>query len=117
MIRGRYIITSTTLIIDCFVNVCVYSLQNEARRSHLFCRYQDGKRNPRLLLQPIREEDEWDSPHIVRYLDVLSEAEVAKIKQLAKPRVGTSGSGGATTWLQGAAHIPSCSAPVHGRLL
>ncbi|XP_075875774.1 prolyl 4-hydroxylase subunit alpha-2-like isoform X2 [Nelusetta ayraudi] len=60
---------------------------NEARRSRLFCRYQDGKRNPRLLLRPFREEDEWDSPHIVRYLDVLSETEVEKIKELAKPRL------------------------------
>lgn len=61
--------------------------QNEARRSRLFCRYQDGKRNPRLLLRPMKEEDEWDSPHIVRYLDVLSHEEIEKIKELAKPRV------------------------------
>eukprot|EP00064_Thunnus_orientalis_P012704 superscaffoldBa00001982_g12739 len=59
----------------------------EARRSRLFCRYQDGKRNPRLLLKPIKEEDEWNSPHIVRYLDVLSHDEIEKIKELAKPRV------------------------------
>uniref|UniRef100_A0A7N9AUR3 procollagen-proline 4-dioxygenase n=1 Tax=Mastacembelus armatus TaxID=205130 RepID=A0A7N9AUR3_9TELE len=38
---------------------------SEARRSRLLCRYQDGKRNPRLLLKPIKEEDEWDSPRIV----------------------------------------------------
>ncbi|XP_044226283.1 prolyl 4-hydroxylase subunit alpha-2 isoform X3 [Thunnus albacares] len=59
----------------------------EARRSRLFCRYQDGKRNPRLLLKPIKEEDEWNSPHIVRYLDVLSHDEIEKIKELAKPRL------------------------------
>nr|XP_023011295.2 prolyl 4-hydroxylase subunit alpha-2 isoform X4 [Maylandia zebra] len=59
----------------------------EARRSRLFCRYHDGKRNPRLLLKPVREEDEWDSPHIVRYLDSLSDEEVEKIKELAKPRL------------------------------
>lgn len=53
----------------------------------MFCRYHDGKRNPRLLLKPVREEDEWDSPHIVRYLDSLSDEEVEKIKELAKPRV------------------------------
>lgn len=61
--------------------------QNEKRRSRLFCRYHDGNRNPRLLLKPIQEEDEWDSPHIVRYLDVLSHDEIEKIKELAKPRV------------------------------
>nr|XP_046266887.1 prolyl 4-hydroxylase subunit alpha-2 isoform X2 [Scatophagus argus] len=60
---------------------------NEARRSRLSCRYQDGKMNPRLLLKPIREEDEWDSPRIVRYLDFLSNEEIEKIKELAKPRL------------------------------
>lgn len=53
----------------------------------MFCRYHDGKRNPHLLLKPVKEEDEWDSPHIVRYLDLLSDEEIEKIKELAKPRV------------------------------
>ncbi|CAB1316758.1 unnamed protein product [Coregonus sp. 'balchen'] len=57
------------------------------RRSRLYCRYHDGNRNPRLLLQPMKEEDEWDSPHIVRYLNALSDQEMEKIKQLAKPRL------------------------------
>ncbi|CAB1352975.1 unnamed protein product [Coregonus sp. 'balchen'] len=56
------------------------------RRSRLYCRYHDGNRNPRLLLQPMKEEDEWDSPHIVRYLNALSDSEIEKIKELAKPR-------------------------------
>uniref|UniRef100_A0A3Q2QSM5 procollagen-proline 4-dioxygenase n=1 Tax=Fundulus heteroclitus TaxID=8078 RepID=A0A3Q2QSM5_FUNHE len=59
----------------------------EARRSRLFCRYHDGNRNPRLLLKPMKEEDEWDSPHIVRYLEMLSDEEIEKIKELAKPRL------------------------------
>lgn len=53
----------------------------------MFCRYQDGQMNPRLLLKPMKEEDEWDSPHIVRYLNILSDEEIGKIKELAKPRV------------------------------
>ncbi|XP_072517613.1 prolyl 4-hydroxylase subunit alpha-2 isoform X2 [Salminus brasiliensis] len=57
------------------------------RRSRLFCRYQDRNRNPRLLLKPMKEEDEWDSPHIVRYLEALSDEEIEKIKQLAKPKL------------------------------
>uniref|UniRef100_A0A673YM47 procollagen-proline 4-dioxygenase n=1 Tax=Salmo trutta TaxID=8032 RepID=A0A673YM47_SALTR len=57
------------------------------RRSRLYCRYHDGNRNPRLLLQPMKEEDEWDSPHIVRYLNALSDQEIEKIKELAKPRL------------------------------
>ncbi|XP_037543799.1 prolyl 4-hydroxylase subunit alpha-2 isoform X2 [Nematolebias whitei] len=58
-----------------------------ARQSRLFCRYQDGDRNPRLLLKPMKEEDEWDNPHIVRYLEMLSDEEIEKIKELAKPRL------------------------------
>ncbi|XP_066501566.1 prolyl 4-hydroxylase subunit alpha-2-like isoform X1 [Hoplias malabaricus] len=57
------------------------------RRSRLFCRYRDGNRNPRLLLKPMKEEDEWDNPHIVRYLEALSDEEITKIKELAKPRL------------------------------
>ncbi|XP_050949080.1 prolyl 4-hydroxylase subunit alpha-2 isoform X5 [Labeo rohita] len=57
------------------------------RRSRLFCRYQDGNRNPRLLLKPMKEEDEWDSPHIVRFLEALSDQEIEKIKELAKPKL------------------------------
>ncbi|XP_068600234.1 prolyl 4-hydroxylase subunit alpha-2-like isoform X2 [Brachionichthys hirsutus] len=60
---------------------------NEARRSRLFCRYQNGRMNPRLLLKPMKEEDEWDSPHIVRYLDALLDSEIEKIKELAKPKL------------------------------
>ncbi|KAM9450932.1 prolyl 4-hydroxylase subunit alpha-2 isoform 1-T1 [Clarias gariepinus] len=59
----------------------------EQKKSKLFCRYQNGNRNPRLLLKPMKEEDEWDNPHIVRYLDVLSDEEIEKIKELAKPRL------------------------------
>uniref|UniRef100_A0A8C1Z092 procollagen-proline 4-dioxygenase n=1 Tax=Cyprinus carpio TaxID=7962 RepID=A0A8C1Z092_CYPCA len=59
----------------------------EKRRSRLFCRYQDGNRSPRLLLKPMKEEDEWDSPHIVRFLEALSDEEIEKIKELAKPKL------------------------------
>ncbi|XP_062868333.1 prolyl 4-hydroxylase subunit alpha-2 [Trichomycterus rosablanca] len=57
------------------------------RRSKLFCRYRDDNRNPRLLLKPVKEEDEWDSPLIVRYLNMLSDEEIEKIKELAKPKL------------------------------
>nr|XP_014350780.1 PREDICTED: prolyl 4-hydroxylase subunit alpha-2 isoform X2 [Latimeria chalumnae] len=57
------------------------------RQKHLFCRYNDGNRNVRLLLAPMKEEDEWDSPHIVRYHQVLSDEEINRIKELAKPRL------------------------------
>lgn len=57
------------------------------RRSRLFCRYHDGNRNPRLLLKPMKQEDEWDNPRIVRYLEALSDEEIEKIKELAKPKL------------------------------
>ncbi|XP_058254516.1 prolyl 4-hydroxylase subunit alpha-1b isoform X2 [Hemibagrus wyckioides] len=59
----------------------------QRRRSRLFCRYVDGNRNPRLLLAPVKQEDEWDHPHIVRYFDIISDYEIGKIKELAKPRL------------------------------
>ncbi|XP_029439710.1 prolyl 4-hydroxylase subunit alpha-2 isoform X1 [Rhinatrema bivittatum] len=57
------------------------------RAKRLFCRYQDANLNPQLLIAPVKEEDEWDSPRIVRYHDVLSDEEIEKIKELAKPKL------------------------------
>ncbi|XP_023819562.1 prolyl 4-hydroxylase subunit alpha-1 isoform X1 [Oryzias latipes] len=57
------------------------------RQSRLFCRYYDNKHNPRFVLAPVKQQDEWDRPYIVRYIDIISEAEMDKIKQLAKPRL------------------------------
>uniref|UniRef100_A0A8C1GLV9 procollagen-proline 4-dioxygenase n=1 Tax=Cyprinus carpio TaxID=7962 RepID=A0A8C1GLV9_CYPCA len=57
------------------------------RQSRLFCRYFDNNRNPRLLLAPVKKEDEWDRPRIVRYHDIISDSEIMTVKELAKPRV------------------------------
>ncbi|XP_058022044.1 prolyl 4-hydroxylase subunit alpha-2 isoform X2 [Ahaetulla prasina] len=57
------------------------------RQKRLFCRYHNGNRNPYLIIAPFKEEDEWDSPHIVRYYEVLSDEEIEKIKELAKPKL------------------------------
>ncbi|XP_015230099.1 PREDICTED: prolyl 4-hydroxylase subunit alpha-1 isoform X1 [Cyprinodon variegatus] len=57
------------------------------RESRLFCRYYDNNRHPRYVLAPIKQQDEWDRPYIVRYLDIISDEEIEKIKQLAKPRL------------------------------
>ncbi|XP_078267867.1 prolyl 4-hydroxylase subunit alpha-2 isoform X1 [Rhinoraja longicauda] len=57
------------------------------RQKRLSCRYHNNHNHPRLLLAPIKEEDEWDSPHIVRYYEVLSDAEIKRVKELAKPRL------------------------------
>ncbi|XP_022054050.1 prolyl 4-hydroxylase subunit alpha-1b isoform X2 [Acanthochromis polyacanthus] len=57
------------------------------RQSRLFCRYYDNNRNPKYVLGPVKQQDEWDRPYIVRYLDIISDAEMERIKQLAKPRL------------------------------
>lgn len=57
------------------------------RQKRLFCRYHDGNRTPQLLIAPFKEEDEWDSPRIVRYYDVMSDAEIQRIKDIAKPKL------------------------------
>lgn len=65
--------------------------QTPRRRKRLFCRYHHGNRVPQLLIAPFKEEDEWDSPHIVRYYDVMSDEEIERIKEIAKPKVGVFG--------------------------
>ncbi|XP_072368739.1 prolyl 4-hydroxylase subunit alpha-2-like isoform X2 [Scyliorhinus torazame] len=55
------------------------------RQRKLFCRYHNNNKHPRLIIAPLKEEDEWDSPRIVRYHEMLSDAEIEKIKEIAKP--------------------------------
>lgn len=57
------------------------------RQSRLFCRYHDNHRHPSLLIGPVKQEEEWDRPLILRYHDVISEREMEKVKELAKPRL------------------------------
>ncbi|XP_039927772.1 prolyl 4-hydroxylase subunit alpha-1 isoform X3 [Hirundo rustica] len=64
------------------------------RQKRLFCRYYDGNRNPRYILGPVKQEDEWDKPRIVRFLDIISDEEIETVKELAKPRVANYGVGG-----------------------
>lgn len=61
--------------------------QTPKRQSRLFCRYYDNGRHPKYVIGPVKQEDEWDHPHIVRYHDVLSNREMEKVKELARPRV------------------------------
>lgn len=68
----------------------MFLFQTPRRLSKLFCRYYDNNRNPRLVLAPIKQQDEWDRPYIVRYIDIISDTEIEKVKQLAKPRVSKS---------------------------
>uniref|UniRef100_A0A3Q3WS80 procollagen-proline 4-dioxygenase n=1 Tax=Mola mola TaxID=94237 RepID=A0A3Q3WS80_MOLML len=57
------------------------------RQSRLFCRYYDNNRHPKYVIGPVKQEDEWDQPHIIRYHNIVSDREMAKVKELAKPRL------------------------------
>lgn len=83
--------------------------QTPRRQKRLFCRYHHGNRTPQLLIAPFKEEDEWDSPHIVRYYDVMSDEEIEKIKEIAKPKVGVSARPSRVThpWYRGAVCYPT----------
>uniref|UniRef100_A0A674NLF2 procollagen-proline 4-dioxygenase n=1 Tax=Takifugu rubripes TaxID=31033 RepID=A0A674NLF2_TAKRU len=57
------------------------------RQSRLFCRYYDNNHNPKYVLSPVKQQDEWDRPYIVRYIDIISDKEIETVKKLAKPRL------------------------------
>uniref|UniRef100_A0A673K6E3 procollagen-proline 4-dioxygenase n=1 Tax=Sinocyclocheilus rhinocerous TaxID=307959 RepID=A0A673K6E3_9TELE len=57
------------------------------RQSRLFCRYYDNNRHPIYMIGPVKQEDEWDRPRIIRYHDIITEKEMEKVKELAKPRL------------------------------
>lgn len=64
--------------------------QTPRRASRLFCRYFDSNRNPKYVLSPVKQQDEWDRPYIVRYLDIITDDEIEMVKKLAKPRVSAA---------------------------
>ncbi|KAF4085456.1 hypothetical protein AMELA_G00118700 [Ameiurus melas] len=57
------------------------------KQRRLFCRFYDNKRHPYYVLGPVKQEDEWDQPRIVRFHDIISEREMEKVKEMAKPRL------------------------------
>ncbi|XP_051928350.1 prolyl 4-hydroxylase subunit alpha-1-like isoform X2 [Hippocampus zosterae] len=57
------------------------------KRSLLSCRYHDNHRHPNLLIAPVKEEELWDQPRIVRYYDIVSEEDMAIYKALAQPQL------------------------------
>lgn len=73
----------------CSHSDCCFSSLNQTprRQSRLFCRYYDNNHNPKYVLSPVKQQDEWDRPYIVRYIDIISDKEIETVKKLAKPRV------------------------------
>lgn len=57
------------------------------RQRSLSCRYSTGGGNPRLMYAPVKEEEEWDEPLIIRFHDLLSLKETEVIKNLSRPKL------------------------------
>ncbi|XP_061765996.1 prolyl 4-hydroxylase subunit alpha-1-like isoform X1 [Nerophis ophidion] len=74
------------------------------RESRLFCRYYDNNHNPFYVVGPVKQQDEWDRPYIVRFLDIISAKEIEKVKQLAKPRLRRATISNPTTGVLETAH-------------
>lgn len=53
----------------------------------LTCYYYNNKRNSRLLLRPAKVEVVFPEPRIYMLRDVISEPEMARLKELAEPIV------------------------------
>ncbi|XP_018607213.2 prolyl 4-hydroxylase subunit alpha-1-like [Scleropages formosus] len=64
----------------------------QAPRNHrvLSCRYSTGRGNPRLIYSPVKEEDEWDHPPIIRYHNFLSDKEIETLKRLSRTKLERS---------------------------
>ncbi|XP_043110302.1 prolyl 4-hydroxylase subunit alpha-1a isoform X3 [Puntigrus tetrazona] len=60
---------------------------NPRRQRRLSCRYYNSNRHPYYIIGPVRQEDEWDRPRIIRYHNIITESEMEKVKELAKPRL------------------------------
>lgn len=73
------------------VSYCSFwTTQTPRKQRRLFCRFYDNNRHPYYVLGPVKQEDEWDQPRIVRFHDIISEREMEKVKEMAKPRVSST---------------------------
>ncbi|XP_028834437.1 prolyl 4-hydroxylase subunit alpha-1 isoform X2 [Denticeps clupeoides] len=60
------------------------------RQKMLFCRYSNGGGNPHLIYSPMKEEDEWDNPRIIRYHNFITDKEIDHLKKVAKSKLQRS---------------------------
>lgn len=58
----------------------------EKLKKRLQCYYWNNN-NPLLKIQPLKMEEMWPSPHVIRFYNILSDSEIGKIKEMAKPRL------------------------------
>ncbi|XP_051991045.1 prolyl 4-hydroxylase subunit alpha-1-like [Xyrauchen texanus] len=60
------------------------------KQQALSCRYSTGGGNPRLIYAPVKEEEEWDEPRIIRYHDILSDKEIEILKNVSRSHLSRS---------------------------
>ena len=65
----------------------VGTLQVYEHAHKLTCQYR--RHHPMFYINPLREEVMYLDPRIVIYHNLITDAEIAKVKELAKPRVST----------------------------
>ena len=73
-------------VIDILLTFLYIPLQPNPKAHKLTCRY--SRHHPYWLLRPLKEETMYHDPWIRVYHDLLTNEEVAKVKELASPRVG-----------------------------
>ena len=57
----------------------------------LICYYYDAGRNPRLVIRPVKVEVMYPDPKIYVLREVISEKEMARLRELAAPIVSVCG--------------------------
>ena len=62
-------------------------IQPSSDHHKLVCYYFDNKNDPRLVLQPVKVEVLYPDPKIYVLRDFISEVEMARLKELAAPKV------------------------------
>ena len=65
------------------------SLPSQSPKQHhkLLCFYFTNRRKPRLILRPVKVEVVFPRPKIFVFRDILSEQEMARLRELAQPLV------------------------------
>lgn len=67
----------------------VWFILSQPSKDHhkLICYYYDAGRNPRLLIRPVKVEIVYPDPKLYILRDIISEREMARLRELAAPIV------------------------------
>lgn len=69
-----------------YASLCRGDTSKSTPQGNLFCWY-DGKKNPLLMIRPVKVEMVWRRPRLFIFRDLLSTAEANRIKEVATPRL------------------------------